>query len=84
MTMSRPVAVSGAQANTYSNPNRPVVFVVYAGALTGGEPVACEEVEAVGLFDPTELPALAFEHDARIVSDWLTFTSYLVKRKAES
>jgi 8-oxo-dGTP diphosphatase len=55
----------------YSSAARPVVFVVYGGEVVGGSPAACDEVEDVGLFDPNDLPPLAFEHDAQIVRDWL-------------
>lgn len=54
----------------YTSPSRPVVLIVYAGEIIGGEPAACDEVEALGSFAPENLPALAFEHDPRIVADW--------------
>lgn len=54
----------------YASPARPVVLIVYGGEITGGAPVACDEVEETGLFDVAELPPLAFEHDAEIIGDW--------------
>lgn len=55
----------------YSTADRPVVFVVYGGEIVGGDPVACEEVEETGLFESSDLPPLAFDHDPQIVRDWL-------------
>src|SRR5262249_50648981 len=58
----------------YSSAAPPVVFVVYGGRGRGGGAAAgCDEVEDVGLFDPSDLPPLAFEHDAQIVRDWLSW-----------
>lgn len=55
----------------YSSETRPVVFVVYTGAVVGGTPVRCDEVEETGLFPIDALPPLAFEHDGTIIRDWL-------------
>ncbi len=63
------VRLSGL-VGVYSNASRPVVFIVYGGEVVGGEPAPCEEVEAVELFEPGNLPVLAFEHDPQIVRDW--------------
>jgi ADP-ribose pyrophosphatase YjhB (NUDIX family) len=60
----------GRLVGVYDSPNRPVVYVVYAGRVLGGELRAREEVQAVGYFDPAALPELAFEHDGRILADW--------------
>lgn len=64
----------------YASPGRPVVLVVYGGEVVGGEPTACDEVEETGLFATQELPALAFEHDEQIVSDWLAWRESGVSR----
>jgi ADP-ribose pyrophosphatase YjhB (NUDIX family) len=63
------VALDGL-VGVYSSPNRPVVFIVYSGSVVGGEATGCDEVEAVGYFDPANLPPLAFDHDTRIIGDW--------------
>lgn len=57
----------------YSTPERPVVFVVYAGEMIGGDAARCDEVEETGLFDPSNLPPLAFDHDPGIIQDWLAW-----------
>ncbi len=54
----------------YDSPNRPVVYIVYAGRIVGGELRAREEVQEVGYFGLEALPELAFEHDGRILADW--------------
>ncbi len=54
----------------YSSRGNPVVFIAYAGVSTGGEPRAGEEAIEVGLFDPDELPELAFPHDPAILEAW--------------
>lgn len=64
----------------YSQPDRPVVLVVYAGTMIGGElTFENHEVQDVGFFDLNDLPPLAFEHDQDIIRDWLskkdTFTT---------
>jgi ADP-ribose pyrophosphatase YjhB (NUDIX family) len=59
----------------YSSETRPIVFIVYSGRVVGGAPVACDEVEEVGLFSESDLPPLAFEHDREIVDDWQLWRS---------
>jgi len=54
----------------YSSAGDPVVFVAYAGVVTGGEPRAGEEALDVGCFDPEDLPALAFPNDSAILEAW--------------
>lgn len=54
----------------YSEEGSPVVLIVYGGSPLGGEPAPGPEAEAVGFFDPTDLPELAFDHDAAIVQAW--------------
>lgn len=53
----------------YSSAGNPVVLVVYE-ARGDGELRGSAEALAVRSFDPAMLPELAFEHDARILSDW--------------
>ena len=54
----------------YDSPNRPVVYIVYAGRIVGGEASAREEVQEVGYFGLEALPELAFEHDGQVLADW--------------
>ncbi len=58
-------------AGVFSEKGSPVVLVVYAGELLGGEPAARDEVMEVGFFSVGELPPLAFERDREIVAGWL-------------
>ncbi len=51
----------------YSNRERPVVLVVYAASIVGGNLYAGNEVQAVGRFGIHELPEMAFEHDREII-----------------
>ena len=55
----------------YSAAGNPVVLAVYAATPLSDEFTAGEEVSAVALFDPADLPPLAFPHDARIIADYL-------------
>lgn len=56
----------------YSRPESPVVLGVYHARLLGGELTAADEALEAAVFDIKKLPALAFEHDERILRDWLT------------
>ena len=60
----------GRLVGVYDSPNRPVVYVVYAGRIVGGELRVREEVQEVGYFGLEALPELAFEHDGLILADW--------------
>src|SRR5262249_55636025 len=60
----------GRLVGVYSAAGNPVVLIVYA-AEAEGEPRASDEALEVGLFDPRQLPELAFDHDRQIVADWL-------------
>ena len=55
----------------YSTAGNPVVLIVYAGEVVGGEPTAGPEVDEWRAFAPDALPEMAFAHDDRIVGDWL-------------
>jgi ADP-ribose pyrophosphatase YjhB (NUDIX family)/ribonuclease HI len=59
----------GRLVGVYSAPGNPVILIVYA-AEAEGEPRASDEALEVALFDPDELPELAFEHDRQVVADW--------------
>lgn len=54
----------------YSGPGEDVIFVAYAGEVTGGEPAPGDEASEVALFAPDELPALPFPHDDAIIEAW--------------
>lgn len=54
----------------YSGLGEDVIFVAYAGEVTGGEPVPGDEAFEVALFDPDELPELPFIHDEAIIEAW--------------
>ena len=59
----------------YSEPENPVVLIVYTGAIPASSTpvVQEEEIAAIGYFPLCELPPLAFDHDARIIADWQAF-----------
>ncbi len=59
----------GPLLGLYSAPGETVVLAVYA-ATADGDPVAGDDLEAVGWFAPDDLPDLAFPHDRRILTDW--------------
>jgi 8-oxo-dGTP diphosphatase len=59
----------GPVVGVYSEAGNPVVLVVYA-AKAHGQPRPSAEASELRVFDPAELPELAFPHDARIVEDW--------------
>lgn len=55
----------------YSHRERPVVLIVYAGTVIGGELIIGNEVQDIGFFDLHDLPELAFAHDQDIIHDAL-------------
>lgn len=55
----------------YSTPGRPVALSVYHAEVTGGTLSARDEALETGTFTVRDLPELAFEHDSRIIQDWL-------------
>ena len=59
----------GPLLGLYSETGETVVLAVYA-AQAEGNPVAGDDLEAVGWFAPDDLPNLAFPHDARILQTW--------------
>ncbi len=52
----------------YSDPDRPVVLVVYLGTITGGDLIIGHETQDVRFFNFNDLPAPAFDHDAQILA----------------
>ncbi len=55
----------------YSTPGGPVALSVYHAEVTGGTLSARDESLETGTFTLDRLPELAFEHDSRIIQDWL-------------
>jgi 8-oxo-dGTP diphosphatase len=66
-----PIHLTGL-VGVYSDPGNPVVLVVYAGEIEGGEPTPDgHEVKEVRRFALDALPdGLAFPHDRRVLADW--------------
>ena len=54
----------------YSSAGDPVVFIAWAGRISGGTPRPGPEALEVGFFPPDALPDLAFPHDPEIVEAW--------------
>jgi len=57
----------------YSRRDDPIVLAVYVAKAVGGELEIGDEVSEVGLFDPVDLPELAFPNDVHILNDWLRY-----------
>ena len=55
----------------YSEAGQAVVLVVYHADVVSGELVAGDETSEARVFAIEKMPELAFEHDDRIVRDWL-------------
>jgi len=63
------VALDGL-LDVYSRPNLGILFVAYAGHVIGGKPMPGDDVEAVGLFALTELPAQPPCHRGTLLDVW--------------
>ena len=59
----------GRLVGVYSEAGNPVVLVVYA-AEASGQPRPSAEASELRVFDPADLPELAFAHDRKILEDW--------------
>jgi 8-oxo-dGTP diphosphatase len=57
----------------YSTAGQAVILAVYASHIVGGELKAGPEMSELDIFPPDALPTMAFEHDQRIVADWVRF-----------
>ncbi len=57
--------------DVYSDHDQTVVLAVFMANADGQQPRIGEESTDVRLFDPRQLPELAFPRDAQIVADWL-------------
>jgi molybdenum cofactor cytidylyltransferase len=56
----------------YSEPGETVTLIAYHASADGQLPIVGDESSAVGVFDVTDLPELAFSRDARVLADWAT------------
>jgi ADP-ribose pyrophosphatase YjhB (NUDIX family) len=63
--------VVGGLVGVYSESGNPVVLIVYTAASWAGTPASGDEVSEIGWFEPERLPPLAFEHDYRIIAEWV-------------
>lgn len=61
---------TGRIVGLYSEADRAVVLAVYEAGLVEGKLAAADEALEAGIFRPSELPELAFEHDTRVIHDW--------------
>jgi len=61
----------GKLVGLYSEHGDPVVLAVYCGDVIGGELGPGAEMLDVDYFPVDRLPPLAFQHDVRIIQDWL-------------
>ena len=61
----------GRLVGVYSDEGQVVVLVVYHADVDSGELVAGDETSDARVFAVDGMPELAFEHDDRIVSEWL-------------
>ena len=55
----------------YSKTGEAIILVVYSGDVVRGMLAVGPEAQDAGLFDPRELPPLAFERDTAIMADWM-------------
>lgn len=59
----------GSLLGLYSEAGQMVILAIYEAAASG-EPVASDDLEAVGWFSPEDLPDLAFPRDRAIIASW--------------
>lgn len=59
-----------ALLGAYSEREEPVIFLAYAGRVTGGTARPSAEAMEVGLFPADALPTLAFGHDDEVMAAW--------------
>jgi ADP-ribose pyrophosphatase YjhB (NUDIX family) len=64
--------VIGDLIGLFSSEGEPVVLAVYDADAADGEPIASDDLTAVGWFPLDDLPELAFPRDRRILDAWLT------------
>ncbi len=60
----------GPLLGLFSATGETVVLAVYLAHAPAGEPVAQDDLCAVGWFSPDALPELAFPHDRQIIEAW--------------
>ncbi len=65
------VVETGRLIGLYSASGRPVVLAVYEAKIVGGSLAAADEALDARVFDPANMPEMAFDHDDLIVKDWI-------------
>jgi 8-oxo-dGTP diphosphatase len=60
----------GPVLGVYSEPDEPVVLIVYPALSATGHAVANDDISEIGWFSPDDLPPLAFPRDIEILSTW--------------
>lgn len=68
----------GPLIGLFSHEGEAVVLAVYAASNFTGEPVASDDLDAVGWFSLDALPELAFDHDPAIVRAWKSWFDSVV------
>ena len=67
-----------------SQAGNPVVLIVFAGTIMGGDPAPGPEATEVGLFPVDGLPQLAFPHDEELIRAWAAGETVPVQGVASS
>ena len=62
---------SSGLLGVYSKTGEAIVLIIYSGDVIGGTLAAGPEAQEADLFDPNDLPPLAFERDTAIMADWM-------------
>jgi len=75
-------AVLDRLLGAWSSPNSAVVFIAYAGRVTGGVAMPGDEAFEVGWFALDALPDLAFDHDADVIEAWHSGTGAPIRAAA--
>ena len=65
------VVTAGWLVGVYSDVGQPVVLIVYHANVVSGELMVGDETSDARVFSVDEMPELAFEHDDRILRDWV-------------
>jgi len=60
----------GELVGAYSTAGERVIFLAYAGRVSGGRIEVGGECQEVRFFDPDRLPPLAFAHDQAVLAAW--------------
>jgi ADP-ribose pyrophosphatase YjhB (NUDIX family) len=60
----------GPLIGLYSAAGEVVVLAVYAATILRGDPIATDDLDAIGYFAPGDEPTLAFPRDLQILAEW--------------